>query len=131
LLDAGAASVAIIGSDVPEIDPAAVRRAFDLVEAQPNTLVLGPAADGGYYLIAARFVPDVFERIEWGASDVLDRTINAAAARSLPVQLITAMADIDRVSDLERAAAAPPPCCARTKAWMRANGLLPQDDSSV
>jgi glycosyltransferase A (GT-A) superfamily protein (DUF2064 family) len=58
---AGARAVVLIGSDIPEITPATVTSALALLERDPGALVLGPADDGGYYLIAATRVPTVFE----------------------------------------------------------------------
>jgi rSAM/selenodomain-associated transferase 1 len=122
MVAAGAAAVALIGSDLPEIDSAAVSDAFALLEAEPLSLVLGPTIDGGYYLIAATAVPDVFDGIEWGTPRVLRQTVNAAAATLLPVRFIAPLADVDTVADLRRVAAslAGP---GRARAWARARGL--------
>ena len=53
LFELGAPAVALIGSDLPHLTPATIAEAFACVADDADTLVLGPAADGGYYLIAA------------------------------------------------------------------------------
>lgn len=116
LFAAGAAAVALVGSDLPHITPACVAAAFDRLQADPASLVLGPAADGGYYLVAATRVPDVFDRIAWGGPRVLEQTVHAAAACGLRVHLLEVLADVDTADDLRRVArsgAAP-----RVTAWL-------------
>ena len=114
----GAAAVALIGSDLPHIGAAPVGAAFDALAAEPDALILGPAGDGGYYLIAATRVPDVFNAIDWGTPRVLDQTTRAAADRSLPVHLVSALDDVDSAEDLRRVAAGG--LAPRTAAWVRA-----------
>jgi glycosyltransferase A (GT-A) superfamily protein (DUF2064 family) len=114
----GAPAVALIGSDVPHITAATIAEAFALVGRDPDALVLGPAADGGYYLVAAQRMPDVFSGIEWGSGQVLAQTERAAAARQFRVHHLATVADVDTADDLYRAARsgrAP-----RTAAWLSA-----------
>ena len=119
LFAAGARRVALIGSDLPAITATPIREAFRLLELEPASLVLGPALDGGYYLIAATVVPPVFDDIEWGSGRVLAQTCAAAAAAGMPVRLVSPMADVDTVEDLLRL----PARAVRSVAWSRANGL--------
>ena len=100
----GAPAVALIGSDVPHITPATIAQAFALVMRDPDALVLGPAADGGYYLIAAQRVPDVFVGVEWGSERVLAQTERAAAAHRFRVHHLATVADVDTANDLHSAA---------------------------
>lgn len=114
----GAPAVALIGSDVPHITAATIAEACALVVRDPDALVLGPAADGGYYLIAAQRVPDVFGGVEWGSEQVLAQTERAAAAHQFRVHHLATIADVDTADDLHRAARsgrAP-----RTAAWLSA-----------
>ncbi len=114
----GASAVALIGSDLPHIDGASIVEALAALADDPAAVILGPARDGGYYLIAATRVPDVFDPIEWGTSRVLEQTSGLAADRGLPIRLIATLDDVDGVDGLRRAAAggrAP-----RTLAWIRA-----------
>jgi hypothetical protein len=69
-------------------------------------MVLGPAKDGGYYLIGlqknslSKAVPDLFAGINWGADDVLDNTIKIAKHSRLSFTLLEVLEDIDHPEDL-------------------------------
>jgi rSAM/selenodomain-associated transferase 1 len=123
-----ARAVAIIGSDLPEIERRAIREAFDLLQREPRAVVLGPAHDGGYYLLAATRTPDLFRGIEWGSAHVLDMTLAAARAYGAPVHCVEAAADIDTLADLGRimrtCAAAASRVAWRTRAWVTASGSI-------
>ena len=116
LFDRGAPAVALIGSDLPHVTPAVVSEAFACVARDPDALVLGPATDGGYYLIAARRVPDVFSTIDWGSARVCDQTEEAAAGDGFRVHRLQAMSDVDGVDDLRRAGSSGH--ARRTAAWL-------------
>jgi hypothetical protein len=116
LLNRGATAVAIIGSDLPDIDRGLVGAAFDTLAHDPDSLVVGPAADGGYYLIAATRVPPVFDGIEWGSARVLEQTVAAAIGAGLRVSLLDVARDVDTPADLRRVATGN--TAARTAAWM-------------
>jgi rSAM/selenodomain-associated transferase 1 len=116
LFAGGAPAVALIGSDLPHLTPAVIAEAFALASRHPDALVLGPAADGGYYLIAAQRLPDVFSGIDWGSARVRLQTEQAAAANGLRVHHLQTMSDVDRVDDLRRAAASGR--ARRTAAWL-------------
>lgn len=125
----GARAVAIIGSDLPEVEPRAIREAFDLLQREPRAVVLGPAHDGGYYLLAATRTPDLFKGIEWGGARVLDMTFAAARSCGAPVYCIEPAADIDTIDDLARmmrtgTSAAAVRVAWRTRAWVTASGLM-------
>ena len=97
----GARSVAIIGSDCPDLLPADIEEAWVALES--NDLVLGPAQDGGYWLIALRkAAPMLFEGVAWSSEFVLEQTMAKAAAAGLKVHLLRQLADIDTASDWER-----------------------------
>jgi rSAM/selenodomain-associated transferase 1 len=98
--DEGFARCVLIGSDMPQLAHATVERAFAALDAAD--LVLGPACDGGYYLIAARRPLDVFSGIAWGTETVLAATRARAAERSLTVALLDEDFDVDEIADLER-----------------------------
>ena len=66
--ESGHSSVVLIGSDIPHVPLVALEDAFRCLAAG-SRLVLGPADDGGYYLIGARAVPPVFAGIRWGGAD--------------------------------------------------------------
>jgi glycosyltransferase A (GT-A) superfamily protein (DUF2064 family) len=66
-------------------------------------VVLGPADDGGYYLIGMTKVDGgLFERIEWGTGSVLADTLRAAERLSIEARLIGRTYDIDTIEDLRR-----------------------------
>ena len=113
----GATAVALIGSDLPHIVPDAIAETFDVLAHDRDTLVLGPASDGGYYLIASSRVPDVFTGIEWGSDRVFARTIEAATIESFRVHRLPVLSDVDTVDDLRAAAASGR--ALRTAAWTR------------
>ena len=117
LLENDARAVLLIGSDLPGITPAIVATAFEMLERDPDALVLGPAADGGYYLIGATRVPPVFDGIEWGSDAVLAHTTAAAAIAGLRVSLVDALTDVDTPDDLQQVARERP--ASRTAAWVR------------
>lgn len=100
LRDEGFARCVLIGSDMPQLALATVERAFAALDAAD--LVLGPACDGGYYLIAARRPLDVFTGIRWGTGTVLAATRARAAEPHLTVALLDEDFDVDEIADLER-----------------------------
>ena len=126
-LDAGARAVALIGSDVPAVSAAVLARAFALLRDDPRRVVLGPALDGGYYLIAASQVPDLFRDIEWSSARVLEQTRDAAFRAGLDVELVDTSRDIDTLPDLiawiAGVESSPDAWRSRTRAWARAQGI--------
>jgi rSAM/selenodomain-associated transferase 2/rSAM/selenodomain-associated transferase 1 len=89
----------IIGTDAPRLDLSVLRQAFDSLDR--CEVVLGPAWDGGYYLIGLRQpIPELFDSIPWGTSTVLDDTLKRAHAMNLSVALLSPLPDIDRAEDL-------------------------------
>ncbi|HXH06511.1 MAG TPA: TIGR04283 family arsenosugar biosynthesis glycosyltransferase [Vicinamibacterales bacterium] len=113
----GYAAAVVIGSDLPSVPRAALRRAVALLGGGANRVVLGPAADGGYYLIGARRVwPELFEGIAWGGTRVLEQTLAAAERAGARVALVEPWYDVDTVDDLRRLAGEPPEIARRTRA---------------
>jgi uncharacterized protein len=105
LLAAGADRVAIVGADTPHVPIASYRQAFALLEQAD--VVLGPALDGGYYLVAAKTArPELFVGVPMGTELVLAETLSRAARGGLVVALLPPLRDLDRVEDLADALAA-------------------------
>jgi rSAM/selenodomain-associated transferase 1 len=103
LLGFGFEAVVMIGSDLPTLPSVHVGAALDILARRPDVLVLGPAEDGGYYLIGVtRPDPQLFERIPWGTSQVLEYTCKAAEALGMTVEKISQWYDVDSLSDLRR-----------------------------
>jgi uncharacterized protein len=98
----GHSRVVLIGTDAPDVDRADVQSAIEALEA--CDVVLGPAADGGYYLIAlARPCPGLFDGVAWSTPTVLAATLGRAQTLGLRVTLLEPRADIDTADDLRRA----------------------------
>jgi rSAM/selenodomain-associated transferase 1 len=96
--DAGFARTVLIGSDMPQLACATVERAFAALDRAD--VVLGPARDGGYYLVAARRPLDVFTGVAWSTSTVLAATCSRATELGLTVELLDRDFDVDEASDL-------------------------------
>jgi uncharacterized protein len=98
-LDKGTGAV-IIGTDCPGIDTQLLAQAFQRLETAD--LVLGPALDGGYYLIGLRrVIPELFDNIAWSSDRVLSQTLARAKHLNLKLYLLPELSDIDRPEDLQ------------------------------
>ncbi len=96
---AGMAKVVIVGTDCPGLSEGPVQVAFRALEE--NDLVLGPANDGGYYLIGLRRpTEELFRGIPWGTEKVLAQTLRAAQTLALKTFLLDPLGDVDRPEDL-------------------------------
>ena len=95
----GRDQVIIIGADCPGVTPATLHGASALLRRYDT--VLGPARDGGYYLVGLKQPqPALFNGIDWGTDAVLQQTLDAANAAGLSVALLPVMDDVDRPEDL-------------------------------
>lgn len=92
----------IIGSDLPHIHPAVVAQAR--IALEDADVVLGPADDGGYYLIGMRQPYDVFQGISMSTDQVLRMTIELAQRQGLRVSTLETLFDVDELPDLLRLA---------------------------
>jgi rSAM/selenodomain-associated transferase 1 len=89
----------VIGSDAPALDAGLLREARNLLES--HEVVIGPASDGGYYLIGfARPIPFTFSSIAWSTPDVLPETLRRLGAHGIEPALLPVLADIDTPADL-------------------------------
>jgi uncharacterized protein len=103
---AEAASVAALGSDHPTLPLEIVHEAFERLEAGAD-VVLGPAEDGGYYLIALRagaVAPRLFEEIAWSTDRVFPETVERCRELGLRLELLPRASDVDTPEDLRRLA---------------------------
>ncbi len=90
----------IIGTDVPTLPLDHFQHALVLLEN--HDLVLGPAVDGGYYLIGLkRMAPELFTGIPWSTDHVLKLTQEKAASLELKTALVPSWRDVDTIADLE------------------------------
>ncbi len=91
--------VVVIGSDSPTLPGEYVEQAFDMLK--DVRCVLGPATDGGYYLLGMRGdVLPLFDRIPWSGPDVLDATVCALQSANEELGLLPIWYDVDTVADL-------------------------------
>ncbi|HEV2146923.1 MAG TPA: TIGR04282 family arsenosugar biosynthesis glycosyltransferase, partial [Longimicrobiaceae bacterium] len=96
---AGYRRVVIVGSDLPGLSAGLLRRAFALLDA--HEAVLGPARDGGYYLLGLRRpVPELFEGIAWSTGEVFAATVARLRQARIEPALLETLADVDEVEDL-------------------------------
>lgn len=118
----------VIGSDCPDLAPGTIREAFAGLDR--HDLVLGPARDGGYYLVGLRrSAPALFAGVAWGTGRVMAETLERAATAGIEAARLGVLEDIDTPDDLvrfiARRAVAPSGPVARTEAALAEMGLLP------
>lgn len=97
----GARRAAIVGSDVPWVSRELVREA--LLSLGDHEVVVGPARDGGYYLLALdRPRPGLFDGIAWSTPSVLSATAQRAAMLGLRLHVLEPLSDVDTLDDVRR-----------------------------
>ncbi len=96
---AGLQRIVIVGSDCPTLGEAQIIEAF--LHLQSHDVVIGPATDGGYYLIGLNQLhAALFENIPWGSDRVFTITQEIAHRQNLSVALLSPLSDIDRPEDV-------------------------------
>jgi rSAM/selenodomain-associated transferase 1 len=98
----GFTSAILIGSDIPDLTPAVFHEALESLNE--NDAVIGPAADGGYYLIGFKqksFLPRIFRGIPWSTDTVFRETMDILKESSLRVHLVPQWKDVDTLEDLK------------------------------
>lgn len=95
----GAGRVAIVGSDAPGVSRETALRALAALDAAD--VVLGPAQDGGYYLVALREPhPELVRGVDWSTPAVLRQTLERAASGRLAVRQLEPLRDVDTLDDV-------------------------------
>ncbi len=95
----GASRVVVIGTDCPALDSSHLAETFE--QLARTDVVIGPANDGGYYLIGTRRqLPQLFEDIDWGTDRVLQQTLQQAAELNVTVSQRVPLSDVDFAEDL-------------------------------
>ena len=97
----GFKKVVLIGSDIPDLALEFIEEAF--ITLNKSDAVIGPAFDGGYYLIGFKdktFSPQVFEGIAWGTQNVFDETVKKLKRFKRAVHTLPYQRDIDTAKDL-------------------------------
>lgn len=116
--------VILVGSDIPGID------AEVLLTAERNLetcdVVIAPAADGGYCLIAMKrnsFLPTVFQNIPWSTGAVLRDTLEKCEEFRIDVELLAVLQDIDTMDDLKSYRLNPSATACATNKWIEDAGF--------
>ena len=92
--------VVIIGSDCYDLNSKLIKTAFEMLEE--NDLVVGPAKDGGYYLLGMReYFPQLFQDKEYSTDKVLSDLLEEAEELELSVNKLPVLSDIDTLEDLK------------------------------
>jgi len=98
----GVDQAVLIGSDLPDFDNRTMDASFEFLNKKD--LVIGPAVDGGYYLIGLRknaFNNDLFSDIDWGTASVFRQTMGKIHTAGLNYHVLPSRQDIDTHDDLE------------------------------
>lgn len=99
--DKGFEKIIIIGSDCAEINEVDIHSAFEALDE--SEVVIGPAIDGGYYLLGMRtFIPSLFQDKSWSTPDLINETISTLKKQQISFSLLKEKSDIDYEKDLER-----------------------------
>jgi rSAM/selenodomain-associated transferase 1 len=97
--EAGAGRAVIIGTDCPGLRAELLQQAFE--QLLTHDVVLGPAADGGYYLLGMnKLQPELFANKDWSTATVLPDTLADAARLGLRVAQLPTLHDVDSAEDL-------------------------------
>ncbi len=99
LFSAGYHHVVIIGSDCPDLEPAHVQQAF--LSLLSHDVVIGPAEDGGYYLLGLRHLHrELFTNKTWSGETVFSETIADLTRARLSYDVLPQLSDVDEAADL-------------------------------
>ena len=99
VLSQGYSQVLLVGTDLADLEASDFTDAFEAVAE--GYAALGPAADGGFYLIGLdRPCPSAFEPAMWGTPDIFNRTEHLLASSGFRVRRLAERKDVDRLEDL-------------------------------
>ena len=98
--DEGYKKIVIIGSDCPEMDAQTLEEAFRKLE--DHNVVIGPANDGGYYLLGLSQKVNIFENVDWSTESVFDQTLALVKKQGLSRALLPEKTDLDTIDDLKK-----------------------------
>lgn len=100
IFDRGYRKVVIIGSDCLELQSKHIIRAFNILDG--FKAVIGPARDGGYYLLGLRrLIPEIFKNKSWSTDSVFEETIRDFQDQNIIWQELPVLRDLDTARDLE------------------------------
>jgi hypothetical protein len=99
---AGYERVVILGTDHPTLPSAFIEVAFDALSSG-RSVVIGPADDGGYYLLGMNdFIPELFRKMEYSHEEVFQQTLDRIPSKGVDVTILPVWYDIDRPDDVLR-----------------------------
>lgn len=92
--------VVLIGSDIPNLTEQIIVDAFQTLNLVD--VVIGPAKDGGYYLIGLKNIhSELFQGVHWSTKEVLNQTIRIAHESNLSIKKMPVLSDLDTIEDLD------------------------------
>jgi rSAM/selenodomain-associated transferase 1 len=98
LFEIGAAKAVITGADIPDLNAGIVKQA--LGELNQADIVMGPARDGGYYLIGVKYPrTEIFKDIPWSTDRVFQETVSVIEKLGLRYKAIVTLSDVDTLED--------------------------------
>jgi uncharacterized protein len=120
--------IVLMGSDVLPIPIWLLESAYSALDNKRDRVVLGPAQDGGYYLIGLnKPAPRLFRKVVWSREDALERTMGLAAEMNMDSMLLVRWFDIDTPADLRALAVADDSFLAgtmqRTLSWLTQSAI--------
>lgn len=95
--------VLLIGTDIPQLRPEILLEAIERLEASPESCVIGPSLDGGFYLIgSSRPIPEeVWTNVTYSRADTLEQLLGRMKAFRIPYTFLKELGDIDESQDLK------------------------------
>ena len=98
----GAEKAIVVGADIPELRRGIIEQAFE--ELDNADIVIGPARDGGYYLIGMKSAhPEIFRNITWSTGTVLQETVQMLSRSGLRYRTVATLSDVDTPDDVTAA----------------------------
>jgi glycosyltransferase A (GT-A) superfamily protein (DUF2064 family) len=102
MFEMGAEKAIVVGADIPELHRGIIERAFG--ELDSADIVVGPARDGGYYLIGMKSThPEIFLNIDWGTGEVFSKTLLNIERMGLRYRTVETLFDVDCLEDFLKA----------------------------
>jgi hypothetical protein len=92
--------IVIIGSDCPELESSNLEEAFNILE--DSDAVIGPANDGGYYLLGLSKNVNLFQNKKWSTESVFEDTLNDFKREKLSFGIMKEKVDLDTIEDLKK-----------------------------